>query len=673
MIVYDNLETRGFTKFSAYVGANKTARVNNTQTNMQFRIIADNVEIWSSETVGAYTDAQYVEVDITGVNRLALVADSLGGNGHDHAVWADCRFTYENEIKPALQIYDFEMASPYQVTSANILALAHATAADGTDISDKITYSTDYSAGSIGNFSVTFEVADGNTYARKTVTMRVLNESRFILNADDDALTSPFANSLYYGRNLLSEENRKAYDLLLGKLLKADISDSSVTSLTVNLQENGIYLLEKEVYTIKRYLATDEARLYFIYYWSDSSTGEGASVTLKNGFVDTVTIRYYNGSGQYYYGQNNLEAYRTAEQDVSSYLSALKDDMSEAQITNALYYKFTQLLTYSNEDYADGFYGAFVLKRAICSGYSMGFVYLLQRAGIHIAYANGATGGGPHAWNYVLIDGVWYMSDTSWRSYFGYSLLGKDTMDELTRYDYGNYAVMPQIAPTRYDSALMAYPLMSVDDGAVILVGDDFDVASLAHANSSVAEKAPITSVTYTGTLNILQAGTYPITVTAYNSLGNKVVKECVIYVCETTDNLSGITPVQTGNSNYTFRKVSLYQGEEVAFTDGIYTKANGTLTLTFDVSGKGYRFFSAYVGIDKVIRDNVPYGVYANATVRVLADDTELFKKTGIGWKTDMSYFCVALPEGTQTLKLEITDTSGQGGVGWGDCLLYR
>ena len=28
---------------------------------------------------------------------------------------------------------------------------------------------------------------------------------------------------------------------------------------------------------------------------------------------------------------------------------------------------------------------------------------------------------------------------------------------------------------------------------------------------------------------------------------------------------------------------------------------------------------------------------------------------------------------DGTRSLKLEITDNSGQGGVGWGECLLYR
>lgn len=176
------------------------------------------------------------------------------------------------------------------------------------------------------------------------------------------------------------------------------------------------------------------------------------------------------------------------------------------------------------------------------------------------------------------------MSDTTWGGAGAYGLQGKDYMDQNNRYDYGNYAVMPKLSPERYDVALTAYPLMSIDDGKLLTVNDKFDVYSLAKANSNVADIAPITSVTYTGTVNMSVAGSYPITVTAINSPGNRAVKECLISVCDTTEKLSSIVPVQSGNSNYAFREVSLYDGEEKTFSDGIYTKANGTLTLAFDV-----------------------------------------------------------------------------------------
>ena len=117
-------------------------------TSIVFRVLGDGKELWSSGEIGAYSDEVAADVDVSGVNRLALVADSLGGN-------------------------------------------------------------------------------------------------------------------------VLGEEERKGYDVIMQKLFETDISDSSKTSLTVNLQENGIYLLRSEVNRIKEYLADDEPRFYFIYYWNE--------------------------------------------------------------------------------------------------------------------------------------------------------------------------------------------------------------------------------------------------------------------------------------------------------------------------------------------------------------------------------------------------------------------
>ena len=91
--------------------------------------------------------------------------------------------------------------------------------------------------------------------------------------------------------------------------------------------------------------------------------------------------------------------------------------------------------------------------------------------------------------------------------------------------------------------------------------------------------------------------------VTAENSLGNVAKGTCEVSVYEKTDKLSSLVPVQTGNSNYAFRTVSLYAGgAEREFSDGLYTKANGTFSPAFDISGMGYTHFSANAGVDKVI-----------------------------------------------------------------------
>ncbi len=512
-------------------------------------------------------------------------------------------------------------------------------------------------------------MSDGAASAQKTVKMKVLSDKRFVAEASEEYLTSPFADFVYYGRSLLSGQSRLAYDLIMEELLKVNISDSSATSLTVNLAGNGIFIFPDEVTKIKKFLVYDEARLYFIYDWK---TGEGAGVSYsKSGpFVDTVTVKLNNGAGEYYYNQNNVSVYMKAEEEISSFFNGLTADMTEAQMLYRVQNAHRSTITYANVNYADGFYGAFITKQCICSGYSKGYEYLAQRLGVRSAYVVGPN----HAWNYIDADGNWYMTDTTWGDGNSYGLLGQGDMDNMGRYDYANYGKMPTLSYSRYDTSLMKYPLLSIRSGYMIAAGEELDLKELASVAGEVADKAPIVSVTYTGNLNTEKAGTYKIRVTAVNSLGNEVTGDCDVYVYKTTQKLTAYSAVQTGNSNYSYRPVSLYYGgAERAFEDGIYTKANGTLSLDFNIAGGGYTRFSANVGIDKVIRDNKPWGEYANATVRVYADGVLLYELKGIGWKKDFTYFVVELPQNAQTLRLEITDTSGQGGVGWGDCTLYK
>ena len=370
-LVFENLRTMGFTTFSAYIGVNKTARVQNTSTSLVFYVYGDNKEVFVSQEFNAYSNQQYIEIDIQGADRITLVADSLAHNGHDHAVWADCQLTYYDDIKPDLQVYDMEFANPYTVTEANLLSNAKAYSWDGRNLSDTITYSTDYKSGKVGTFNITYKAQDGDVVAQKTVKLKVLSDKRYQTDATQQYLTQPFADFVYYGRSLLSEQSRLAYDYIMEQLLQVNISDSSRSSLTLNLQEEGIYILPNEITRIKKYLIYDEARLYFLYDWR-SGESAGVSATYKNGLVETVTINLNNGANGYYNGHNNVNVYLQAEQEVTQFFGKLSYDMTDAQMLHAVISAYTPTLHYANVNYADGFYGAFITKQTICSGYSKG-------------------------------------------------------------------------------------------------------------------------------------------------------------------------------------------------------------------------------------------------------------------------------------------------------------
>ena len=59
--------------------------------------------------------------------------------------------------------------------------------------------------------------------------------------------------------------------------------------------------------------------------------------------------------------------------------------------------------------------GVFEYNRAVCDGKSKAFVLLCRMEGIECVrdWGSSLTGGAGHAWNYVKIDGTWYMVDTT--------------------------------------------------------------------------------------------------------------------------------------------------------------------------------------------------------------------------------------------------------------------
>lgn len=68
-------------------------------------------------------------------------------------------------------------------------------------------------------------------------------------------------------------------------------------------------------------------------------------------------------------------------------------------------YENKQAGTVPNESYTT--YGALVLEKAVCAGYSKAYQLMCERAGLACKKVRNAT----HAWNLVQIDGKWYHVD----------------------------------------------------------------------------------------------------------------------------------------------------------------------------------------------------------------------------------------------------------------------
>ncbi len=90
-----------YTNFSTYVGTDKN--YNDNRTTIIFKIFADGEEVYTSDVIRRDSEAELVNLDVTGVKELKLVADNADGNGlGDFASWADTKL-YTTNAKPELK------------------------------------------------------------------------------------------------------------------------------------------------------------------------------------------------------------------------------------------------------------------------------------------------------------------------------------------------------------------------------------------------------------------------------------------------------------------------------------------------------------------------------------------------------------------------------------------
>lgn len=59
-------------------------------------------------------------------------------------------------------------------------------------------------------------------------------------------------------------------------------------------------------------------------------------------------------------------------------------------------------------------YGCLVQRNAVCQGYAEAFLLIMNQLGIECGVCTGESVNGPHAWNYVKLNGKYYWLDVTW-------------------------------------------------------------------------------------------------------------------------------------------------------------------------------------------------------------------------------------------------------------------
>ncbi len=148
-------------------------------------------------------------------------------------------------------------------------------------------------------------------------------------------------------------------------------------------------------------------------------------------------VSCYTVSGMYYYELTlTVPYYTTAEQEaimnteVPKLLGQLDlDEASDYAKTKGVYDWICQNVSYDYDNLEDdsyklkhAAYAALVDRTAVCQGYAVLFYRLMLELGVDNRVITGIGNGGPHAWNIVELNGLYYNLDSTWDAEkYGYS------------------------------------------------------------------------------------------------------------------------------------------------------------------------------------------------------------------------------------------------------------
>ena len=201
----------------------------------------------------------------------------------------------------------------------------------------------------------------------------------------------------YYGRYALSTMER------------ADAYLYAYDQITAGVEETTEAI---DVFNDKDYLSRDELTMIVNVYQSDHGEhfwfGNSYSYSMSSQTVYLVFPNYTMTGAQL------TQAKQKFQERAGDILSGINPSMTEFEKELYIHDMLVDRNTYDYGSNCYTAYGALVDGVSVCDGYAKAFQYLLMCAGIQSYRVTGYANGGPHAWNYVRIDGKYYQTDPTW-------------------------------------------------------------------------------------------------------------------------------------------------------------------------------------------------------------------------------------------------------------------
>lgn len=670
-LFYTEIKEYGYEYFSAYIGINKSARdqfiINNNYAKVEFKVYADGKLVYSSGVMTSQDDYKYVEIALNDVSVLQLVVDSLGATSYDHAVWANAAF-YKQDNTPYLKVSDLEFNLNTQVTKSNILDYVEAKDSDGTDITEKVTYTTNFQGEEMGNFYVTYEVEGSSGIKRtRTINMIVTGED-YTQELSLERLKKPWASYLYYGRSTLSEQGKKAWDIVLKEILDFHPEKWQVVNryneecylIDIDLPANNVYVTQSELASLGYMFMDDEARTFIVKDWN-------VGLTQANGMVSHVQIWVNKGLGD-----SQDEWLLKIEENSQKFLQYAKSDMDEAQ---KMYYVLTPYGRWLQYKPGQLLHNALGQGESVCGGNARGVVYLTERLGIKSIFVRTNN----HAWTLTKL--------SDYDGWFANDLLGKGILrssSPMTPDDFitafGTHAKRHYkwmyTNDGDYPRVMLNYPSVWINlksDNIVLAKESEYNLKDYIKEYGSVYNSqydinniditidkididgniivSNIKSIPIEGDGTLLKSGNYKVTYTIKDR--NRTNQNSTyLRIADGIEHKVSYDEVEIDGGVFQ-ESLGLFNGTEEVMYDNalaIYDKGN----VSINIEDKNYRYLSFAYGIKDSVRLNTNYGKYGKVQVRVLFDEEEVYISNILGWQDQYITINLEIPEGVKMVTIE-------------------
>ncbi|MEG0439171.1 MAG: NPCBM/NEW2 domain-containing protein [Solibacillus sp.] len=192
-VVYD-IEGKDFNFFESYIGIDQAMKEKGSSAT--FEVWVDGEKKFESGVFRSDTEHDFVKIPVTGAKEIKLITtDANNGNGSDHTVWADAKFTQDSS-NPTLTItkstatkvgVPIDLTGQYTAFDAEDGDLTHAVQMTGAD---QVNFDR------VGKYELTYTVTDndGNeTTAKRAISVVDMDDFNYLSNFDWKSTQNSYA------------------------------------------------------------------------------------------------------------------------------------------------------------------------------------------------------------------------------------------------------------------------------------------------------------------------------------------------------------------------------------------------------------------------------------------------------------------------------------------------